>query len=169
MKCPKIEEFLGSFSVFELIMCEFFEMPHCSYLIIKMGKWGISKNYHVINFKIEKEPKMKFFDFGAFQKIMKTLSRDKILFHMLFEAPRLSWIKKPRCFRIVQQWVFNASVCNESCLSLKLDNLNNCSEISLCWSNVILELIELTSIINKLFYAGNRTLQASEREDISFW
>ena len=29
---------------------------------------------------------MKFFDFGAFQKIMKMLSREKILFHMLFGA-----------------------------------------------------------------------------------
>ena len=29
---------------------------------------------------------MKFFDFGAFQKIMKMLSHDKILFHILFVA-----------------------------------------------------------------------------------
>ena len=29
---------------------------------------------------------MKFFDFEAFQKIMKMLSREKILFHMLFGA-----------------------------------------------------------------------------------
>ena len=29
---------------------------------------------------------MKFFDFGAFQKIVKMLSHDKILFHMLFGA-----------------------------------------------------------------------------------
>ena len=29
---------------------------------------------------------MKFFDFGAFQKIMKMLSREKIIFHMLFGA-----------------------------------------------------------------------------------
>ena len=36
--------------------------------------------------KTENEPKMKFFDFGAFQKIEKMLSHDKILFHMLFEA-----------------------------------------------------------------------------------
>jgi len=46
------------------------------HLILKMGnmgnlkktiikKWGISKK-HVINFKTEKEPKMKFFYFGAF-------------------------------------------------------------------------------------------------------
>ena len=41
---------------------------------------------HVIYFKTEKEPKMKFFDFGAFQKIMKMLSREKIIFHMLFGA-----------------------------------------------------------------------------------
>ena len=29
---------------------------------------------------------MKFFDFGEFQKIMKMLSREKIIFHMLFGA-----------------------------------------------------------------------------------
>ena len=65
-------------------MFEFFEMPHFSYLILKIGKWGISKNKHVINFLTEKEPKMKFFDFGAFQKIRKILSREKYIFHMLF-------------------------------------------------------------------------------------
>ena len=42
-------------------MFEFFEMGH------EMGQ-------------------IKFFDFGAFQKIMKMLSREKILFHMLFGA-----------------------------------------------------------------------------------
>ena len=31
-------------------------------------------------FLTEKKPKMKFFDFGAFQKIMKMLSREKIIF-----------------------------------------------------------------------------------------
>ena len=51
-----------------------------------MKKWGISKNQHVINFKTENEPKMKFFDFRAFQKIEKMPSHDKILFHMLFGA-----------------------------------------------------------------------------------
>jgi len=40
----------------------------------------------VITLKTEKEPKMKFFDFGAFQKIMKMLSREKYIFHMLFGA-----------------------------------------------------------------------------------
>ena len=39
---------------------------------------------------------MKFFDFGAFQKIRKILSREKYIFHMLFGAshgtpPYLSW------------------------------------------------------------------------------
>ena len=29
---------------------------------------------------------MKFFDFGAFQKIRKILSREKYIFHMLFGA-----------------------------------------------------------------------------------
>ena len=42
----------------------------------------------MINFETENEPKMKFFDFGAFQKIEKMLSHDKILFHMLFGAFR---------------------------------------------------------------------------------
>ena len=40
----------------------------------------------MITFKTEKEPKIKFFDFGAFQKIMKMVSREKIIFHMLFGA-----------------------------------------------------------------------------------
>ena len=40
----------------------------------------------MINFKTENEPKLKFFDFGAFQKIEKMPSHDKILFHMLFGA-----------------------------------------------------------------------------------
>ena len=31
-------------------------------------KSGISKKMHVINFKTEKKPKMKFFDFRAFRK-----------------------------------------------------------------------------------------------------
>ena len=35
---------------------------------------------------LEKEPKMKFFDFRAFQTIMKMLSHEKIFFQMLFEA-----------------------------------------------------------------------------------
>ena len=39
-----------------------------------------------IKSKTEKEPKMKFVDFGAFQKITKMLSRDKILLQMLFGA-----------------------------------------------------------------------------------
>ena len=49
--------------------------------------------------KTEKEPKMKFFDFGAFQKIMKMPSHGKILFRMLFGAfhdtpckPILHWV-----------------------------------------------------------------------------
>jgi len=35
--------------------------------ISNIEKWGISNYSHVINFKTEKAPKMKFFDFGAFQ------------------------------------------------------------------------------------------------------
>ena len=49
---------------------------HGVFIYSNIKKWGISKNEHVINFKIEKEPKMKFFDFGAFQKIRKMLSHD---------------------------------------------------------------------------------------------
>ena len=40
------------------------------------------------------QPKIKFFDFGAFQKIDKMLSHDKIFFHMLFGAfhvMKFSW------------------------------------------------------------------------------
>ena len=40
----------------------------------------------MINFKTENESKMKFIDFGAFQKIEKMLSHDKILFYMLVGA-----------------------------------------------------------------------------------
>ena len=40
----------------------------------------------MIYFKTEKEAKMKFFDFGAVQKIMQMLSHDKIIVHMLFGA-----------------------------------------------------------------------------------
>ena len=52
----------------------------------------------MINFKTENEPKMKSFDFGAFQKIKKMVSREKIIFHMLFGAshgtPRISKSRK---------------------------------------------------------------------------
>ena len=72
---------------------QFFEMPQNRRISFsvpiwfwKWEKWDISKNWHVINFWTEKEPKMKIFDFGAFQKIRKMLSHDKILFHMLFGA-----------------------------------------------------------------------------------
>ena len=40
----------------------------------------------MINSKRVKEPKMKYFDFAAFQKITITLSHDKIIFHMLYGA-----------------------------------------------------------------------------------
>ena len=49
-------------------------------------KLGISKKMHVINFKTENEPKLKFFDFWAFGKKCQKLSHDKIIFHMLFGA-----------------------------------------------------------------------------------
>ena len=41
---------------------------------------------HVINFKTERELKMKFFDFGAFQIKMQMPSHDKIVLQMLFGA-----------------------------------------------------------------------------------
>ena len=48
----------------------------------------------MINFKTGNEPKMKLFDFGAFQNFKQMLSHDKIIFHMLFGAfqvtPRIS-------------------------------------------------------------------------------
>ena len=60
-------------------------------------KSGISKKMHVINFEREKEPKMKFFDFWAFQNFKQMLSHDKIIFHMLFGAfhitPRKYYLK----------------------------------------------------------------------------
>ena len=67
-------------------------MPHFSYFRNQIGKMGHfkifehKKFWHVINFKAEKEPKMKLFDFGAFQNLKQMLSHDKIIFHMLFGA-----------------------------------------------------------------------------------
>ena len=40
----------------------------------------------MIGYSTEKEPKLKFFDFGAFQKIKKMVSREKIIFHEIFWA-----------------------------------------------------------------------------------
>ena len=81
LKSPKIEEFH-----FRFIFC--FKIDHV--LIFWNAPFFLSDSeigkMHMINFKIENEPKMKFFDFGAFQKIEKMLSHDKILFHMLFGA-----------------------------------------------------------------------------------
>ena len=48
----------------------FFEMPHFPIFRIRKEKWDISKK-HVINFKTEKGPNMKFFDFGTFQNKMQ--------------------------------------------------------------------------------------------------
>ena len=49
-------------------------------------KTGNFEKKHVINFKTENEPKMKLFDFGAFQKQMHMPSRKKYIFHMLVGA-----------------------------------------------------------------------------------
>ena len=54
----------------------FFEIPSIS-------ESGAFQKISVVNFKIGKETKMKFFDLGAFQQTMKLLSQDKIIFHML--------------------------------------------------------------------------------------
>ena len=59
----------------------------------------------MINFLTEKEPKMKFFDFGAFQKIKKMVSREEILFHILFEASHGT----PRTFQGVTHFVGGGS------------------------------------------------------------
>ena len=48
------------------------------------GTFRRKKN--VINFQTKKEPKMKFFDFGAFQNKMQMSSHDKIIFRILFET-----------------------------------------------------------------------------------
>ena len=48
------------------------------------GTFRRKKN--VINFQTKKEPKMKFFDFGAFQKQLHIPSREKYIFHMLSGA-----------------------------------------------------------------------------------
>ena len=60
-------------------------MPGLSYVrnfLESDRKNGAFKKKHVINFKAEKEPKMKFFDCGAFQNKMQMPSHDKIIFHM---------------------------------------------------------------------------------------
>ena len=54
--------------------------------IFCIEKWGISKKRHVTSFKTRNEPKMKLFDFGAFQNKMHMASREKYIFHMLFGA-----------------------------------------------------------------------------------
>ena len=64
---------------------------------MRKEKWGISKNSniknrgiskkkHVTSLKMKNEPKMKVFDFGAFQINMHMASREKYIFHMLFGA-----------------------------------------------------------------------------------
>ena len=89
---PKSNNFIfGSFSAF--LKCPIFPIWFWNgkngafrkksnpYMVRKLG---ISKKMHVINFKTGKEPKMKFFDFWAFQNFKRMLSHDKIIFHMLF-------------------------------------------------------------------------------------
>ena len=45
-------------------------------------KDSISEKLHGTNVKTEKGPKIKFFDFGAFQIILQMLSHDKIIFRV---------------------------------------------------------------------------------------
>ena len=47
-------------------------------------KWGISKKKHLTSLKMKNKPKIKVFDFGAFQIKMHMASRGKYIFHMLF-------------------------------------------------------------------------------------
>ena len=74
-----------------------FEMPHFSnfqnnigkigyFKYFSIDKGGISNKKHITSFKTKNEPKMKFFDFGAFQIKMQMSSQDKIVLHMLFGA-----------------------------------------------------------------------------------
>ena len=66
--------------------------------ISNIEKWGISNNSRVINFITQKEPKMKFFDFGTCEMPHlngKMPSHDKIIFRMFFGAfhitPHFRW------------------------------------------------------------------------------
>ena len=85
LKCP---DFLCSI---------FLKCPIFPIFKMRQEKWGISKNsniknrdisrnQHVINFQRENQPKIKLFDFGAFQIKMHMASREKYIFHMLFGA-----------------------------------------------------------------------------------
>ena len=49
-------------------------------------KSGHFKEKHVTCLKTRNEPKMKIFDFGAFQNKMHMASREKYIFHILFGA-----------------------------------------------------------------------------------
>ena len=71
---------MGHFEKFELKKVGHFKKLTCDQIKNRKSTeneirrfWGISKNQHVINFDSENEPKVKFFDFGAFQKIRKML------------------------------------------------------------------------------------------------
>ena len=99
LKCPKIEEFhfwfLFGFKIDHVRInrnAPFFYVrniwnaPFFPFSESDQEKWSISNNWHVINFKTEKEPKIKFFDFGAFQINGQMESHDNIIFHMLFGA-----------------------------------------------------------------------------------
>ena len=87
MKCPKKhveDDFVMWWHFYFILKCPKIEEFHFRFLFW-LRNWGISEK-HVINFKTEKEPKMKFFDLGAFQNKMQMQSHDKIIFHVLFGA-----------------------------------------------------------------------------------
>ena len=87
MKCPKIGEFHFRFFFY-------FKIDHVLIFwnariflfskILKCPSFPFSESNRNSNFKIEKEPKMNFSDFGAFQEIMHMLSHDTIIFQMFF-------------------------------------------------------------------------------------
>ena len=114
---------LGSFLVLKLVTCLFFrnvqffcckKIWNAPFFLSHFGngkklgiskffrieKWGISKKRHVTSFKTRNEPKMKLFEFGAFQNKMHMASREKYIFHMLLGAfhdtPRTQICLNPR-------------------------------------------------------------------------
>ena len=109
LKYPKIEHFHSRFvSRFKIdhvtfsLKCPLFCVrkpwnASFSHPILKIGKWDISRfsnikkwdilgKKHVTWFLNNKEPKMKFINFGAFWEKIQMPSHDKILLHMLFGA-----------------------------------------------------------------------------------
>ena len=53
---------------------------------LKCSDFLCSKKKHATTLKMKNEPKIKVFDFGAFQNKMHMASREKYIFHILFGA-----------------------------------------------------------------------------------